>query len=145
MSFKEKFINSINILIHFKSFCQTSAESFIFWFLVAAFIITEPVLCATFSYGYNYNLQKLILIISTVLFVIQLIGVATLEWDRIINFERLMELGNRKAFSSKSDVTSRRKGISLSTNEESMTFVNMFKFFTHEGEYIFEFCCLAGV
>jgi len=102
----------------------------VFWMVVAALTVIEPILC---SYNIQLRYQQLVLLLSSVLFVIQLTGVATLEWDKILHYERLFKTTISRFRSTKTVMT-----------EESMTVVNMYKFFTAEGEYMFEFCCLAG-
>ena len=113
-----------------KGACQVVVETSLFWMVVAALTIVEPILC---SYGVQPLYQQMVLLISSVLYVIQLIGVATIEWDKILHYERLFQTSTSRFRSTKSVMT-----------EQSMTVVNMYKFFTAEGEYMFEFCCLAG-
>ena len=113
-----------------KGACQVVVETSLFWMVVAALTIVEPILC---SYNIESLYQQMVLLISSVLYVIQLIGVATLEWDKILHYERLFKTKTSRFRSTKSVMT-----------EQSMTVVNMYKFFTAEGEYMFEFCCLVG-
>ena len=113
-----------------KGACQVVVETSLFWMVVAALTIVEPILC---SYNVHSLYQQMVLLISSVFYVIQLIGVATIEWDKILHYERLFQTSTSRFRSTKSVMT-----------EQSMTVVNMYKFFTAEGEYMFEFCCLAG-
>lgn len=119
-------------MTHFKYFCQHCAGSFVFWSFVAILAITEPVLCAQHTKigSPNHLLQIIVLGVSSILFVIQLVGVATRQWDKIITIQAM------SSFSSKSSRL-------LSTTND-LSLVKLFVFFTAEGEYLLEFLCLAG-
>lgn len=112
-----------------KKFCQFCADSFIFWALVAALSIVEPILCTQYTHigSFNHRLQVIVLAASSMLYFIQLIGVATREWEKIVMIEALTSI---------SSLSVPKKG--------DFSFLKLFIFFTAEGEYILEFICLAG-
>jgi hypothetical protein len=115
----------LNLVGKAKRFCQMCAGSFWFWVAVALFTLVEPVLCSYKPEGQVFWAQVAVLAVSSVLYVIQIIGVATREWDKIVLIQ---------AMSSHSSMIVVQK----------FTFVKLLIFFTAEGEYILEFCCLLG-
>lgn len=117
-----------NPIFLFKRFCQYCAGSFFFWSLVALLTLTEPVLCARQPVGIVFTLQVLVLICSTALYVIQLVGVATREWDKIVLIEAMTSLNS----------------ISIPRQVMDISLLKLFIFFTAEGEYMMEFACLLG-
>lgn len=125
---RQKWFDRFNLLKKIKNFCQQCACSFYFWFAVAAFTFAEPVLCSYYPTSKIFMAQIAVLSVSTLLYFVQLIGVATREWDKIIMIEAMSSLST----------------MSISHNVRNFTAWKMFVFFTAEGEYIMEFCCLAG-
>ena len=117
--------NNVNITNSVKMLSQWITSSGYFWCLVAACAIVEPILCASYPEGSILLAQKIVLIVSSVLFVIQLVGVASTEWESILSMQTGIE----------SDVFTKK------VNE--MTLFKILVFFTAEGEYIWEFTCLA--
>lgn len=129
---------STDCLSSIKASCHLCVKSFVFWAVVGLLIVSEPILCSYFSYGLNYRLQIGVMALSSMLFVVQLVGVATVVSDAIRDIEQLM-LDRSRASS----------GLTLfngpSSRAEYQFFLNtLYKFFTSEGEYIFEFVCLLG-
>ena len=80
---------ALNLSSKLKYFCQRCTRSFSFWLLVALCTIAEPFLCTKRPVGTTLVAQVILLGVSTVLFFIQLIGVATREWDKIVMIEAL--------------------------------------------------------
>jgi hypothetical protein len=112
----------LGIFGKFKRFCQACTRSFLFWFAVAFFAVLEPFFCAQrIEIGLQYS-QAAILAISTVLYIIQLIGVATAEWEKILLIEAMANF----------------RTISISNTMKDFTILKLFVFFTAEGEYILE-------
>ena len=120
-----KYPANINITNSVKTLSQLITSSGYFWCLVAACAIVEPILCASYPEGSNLLAQKVVLIASSVLFVIQLVGVASTEWESILSTQTGI---NSEVFTKK-------------VNE--MTLFKILIFFAAEGEYIWEFTCLA--
>lgn len=117
----------LNIFGKLKRFCQYWTGTFFFWLAVALFTLLEPVLCSNRPVGIIKTAQIIVLGISSGLYVIQLVGVASREWDKIVMIQAL----------------------SMSTTSMIMPVTNftplkLFIFFSAEGEYILEFCCLFG-
>jgi len=100
--------------------------------------VSEPILCFYFSYGLNYKLQIGVLALSSILFAIQLVGVATVVSDAIRDIEKLVLDGSRA-----SSGLTLFEGASNKT-EYKLFLGTLYNFFTSEGEYIFEFVCLLG-
>mmetsp|Transcript_13341 Transcript_13341/g.18290 ORF Transcript_13341/g.18290 Transcript_13341/m.18290 type:complete len:806 (+) Transcript_13341:13-2430(+) len=120
----------INIPLHIKNICQWFTSHGFFWFIVAFCAIAEPILCSKRPEG-NYLLaQKIVLSISTVCFMIQLIGVASTEWESILSVE-----ANPGMILPYSELVIQKMN--------HMTLLKIFIFFTAEGEYILEFGCLS--
>ena len=117
----------LNLLGKSKKFCQKCTGSFSFWCLVGFLTLLEPVLCCNLPVGKIFTTQVIVLGISSLLYVIQLIGVASREWDKIVMIQAL------SAASS-----------SMILPVTNFTPLKLFIFFTAEGEYILEFCCLLG-
>jgi hypothetical protein len=112
----------------FARMCQYCTNSFVFWLAVGIFTLSEPLICA---YGYPsgslLQLQILNLAISTVLYIIQLFGVATIEWEKIHQMQMAMYDDHLVPV----------------TNMHDKKFLKLFIFFTTEGEYMFECACLV--
>ena len=130
---------STTCLSSIKSSCHYCVKSFAFWAVVGLLIVSEPILCFYFSYGLNYRLQVGVLALSSMLFVVQLVGVATVVSDAIRDIEQLLLQDGPRASS----------GLTMfngpSSRAEYQFFLDtLLKFFTSEGEYIFEFFCLLG-
>lgn len=126
ISFDQKvWYERLNIANKFKRFCQSCAGSFWFWLVVAAFTLAEPILCSYFPTGVVLIAQISVLGVSSVLYVIQLVGTASREWDKIVLIQ---------AISSASNLVT----------VQDFTPLKILIFFTAEGEYILEFCCLLG-
>jgi hypothetical protein len=115
----------LNLVHKCKRFCQKCAGSFLFWLTVALFTLMEPVLCSYMPRGNILLAQIAVLGVSSILYAIQLIGVATREWEKIVLIQ---------ALSSSATILKAHK----------FTPVKLLVFFTAEGEYILEFCCLLG-
>jgi len=109
-----------------KRICQTAVRSFWFWIAVAVCTLLEPILCSQPRTVGNVATQSLVLAISTILYIIQLVGVATTEWDRIKAVKALGQFGSVISF-SKPD-----------THRHQMMIVKLFAFFTTEGEFLVE-------
>lgn len=107
-----------------KRFCQACVRRARFWCLVAALALFEPVLCARAQTPFNLFLQYLALAVSTGLYFIQIVGVATTEWDKIQAIQALGGLGS--IFVRKGDTTNQ------------FTVVKLVTFFTAEGEFLLE-------
>ena len=105
-----------------KRFCQYAVRKFSFWMAVAAFALLEPVLCSQVQTTLNLVLQTIVLAISTFLYLIQIIGVATTEWDRIQAIQALGQFGS----------------IFVHQSQNQLTLVKLFVFFTAEGEFLVE-------
>ncbi len=117
----------LNLFGHFKRFCQACTRSFFFWVAVAFFAVLEPLFCAQrIHIGLKYS-QVGILAISTLLYVIQLIGVATAEWEKILLIEAMANF----------------RTISISNTMKDFTILKLFVFFTAEGEYVLEGSMIA--
>jgi hypothetical protein len=111
-----------------KRFCQWAVRKFRFWALVALFALLEPVLCSYRRRTVTIVLQVLVLAISTFLYFIQIIGVATTEWDRIQAIKALGSMGS----------------VFVPRNESQLTMMKVIKFFTAEGEFLVEGCMLLA-
>lgn len=125
---KQALYDRFNLLRKFKIFCQDCTCSFFFWLAVAFFTFVEPVLCGFYPTGEILLAQVAVLTVSSLLYVIQLVGVATREWDKIMVIEAMSSLST----------------MSISHNVKNFTALKMFIFFSAEGEYILEFWCLFG-
>ena len=119
------FAKNTNIPKSFTVLSQLLTSSGYFWCLVAACTLVEPILCSYFPEGSILLAQKIVLSISTVLFVIQLVGVAATEWETILSMQSGVD---SEVFAQKVN---------------QMTLFKILVFFTAEGEYIWEFTCLA--
>lgn len=109
-----------------KRIAQSAVRSFWFWMAVAGFTLLEPILCSQPTTPLNIAAQTVVLAISTVLYIFQLVGVATTEWDRIKAVKALGQFGSVISF-SKPD-----------THRHQIVFVKLFIFFTSEGEFLVE-------
>ena len=113
------------LLTHqFKSFSRYSTKTFTFWMLVACFALAEPLLCSRPPKGIIYYAQMAVLAVSSFLFIMQLVGVATREWDKIAKQEAI-------SMSYLGD-------ISLKKRMNESVAIKLFMFFTKEGEYVLE-------
>lgn len=117
----------LNLFGKLKRFCQYCTGTFFFWLLVAACTLIEPILCSNKPIRNIWWAQVYVLAISSGLYVIQLIGVASREWDKIVMIQAL-------------SATSTGMVIPVT----NFTPLKIFIFFSAEGEYILEFCCLFG-
>ena len=122
---QELWYERLNIVGKVKKLCQLCAGSFWFWTTVAVFTLVEPVLCSFNPRGHILLAQLGVLAISSLLYAVQLIGVATREWDKIILIRAMASSSSMLAV-------------------PDFTIVKLLIFFTAEGEYILEFCCLLG-
>eukprot|EP01031_Cornospumella_fuschlensis_P035179 gene35179-42610_t len=103
-------------------FCQHCVRNYWFWVLVALFAFLEPILCSRYPTGRIIRGQIAILTVSTVLYLIQLIGVATREWEKIIIIEAMSRLGT----------------VSIKNPLKDFTPLKLLVFFSAEGEYVLE-------
>lgn len=117
----------LNLLGKLKRFCQICTGTFLFWLMVAVFTLLEPLLCSNRPVGKVWIAQVIVLATSSLLYIIQLIGVASREWDKIIMIQALSASSN-----------------TMIMPVSNFTPFKLFIFFTAEGEYILEFCCLVG-
>jgi len=106
-----------------KRFCQYCVRRFSFWIAVGVFALVEPILCSQHQTTLNLFLQVIVLAISSFLYIIQLIGVASTEWDRI---QAVQALGGGVG------------SILILQGAQSLTIVKLFMFFTAEGEFLVE-------
>lgn len=103
-------------------FCQEAVANAYFWITVAIFTFIEPVLCGSYPTPAMLAVQFTVLSISTLLFLMQLVGVAANEWDKINAIEALVSF----------------KSLRLPRRAHSLSLVKLWIFFTAEGEYFFE-------
>jgi hypothetical protein len=122
----ETWYERLNLFGKLTRFCKFCTGTFWFWAAVAIFTLIEPVLCSNKPVGRIITAQIIVLGVSSALYVIQLIGVASREWEKIIMIQ---------ALSASSDSV-----VPLT----DFTPLKILIFFTAEGEYILEFCCLFG-
>jgi hypothetical protein len=122
----EVWVERLNLVNKFKRFCQLCTSRYEFWLAVGFFCLLEPILCSKWPVGWVLFFQVIVLAISTLLYVIQLIGVASREWDKIIMIEAMSSL----------------QSLAIPKNVMDFTLLKLFIFFTAEGEYILEFGCL---
>lgn len=114
----------LNIIHKIKKACQFCTCNFWFWLTVAFFAISEPFICAFYPSGIVWKIQLFVLCASSFLYVIQLIGVATKEWERITKLQ--MAIGQGKL------------------NLKDMPIAKLCIFLASEGEYTLEGACLIG-
>lgn len=103
-------------------FCQEAVANAYFWIAVAMFTFIEPVLCGSYPTPAMLAVQFAVLSVSTLLFFMQLVGVAANEWDKINAIEALVSF----------------KSLRLPRRAHSLSLVKLWIFFTAEGEYFFE-------
>lgn len=115
----------LNLVNKFKRMCQWCTGNFSFWVAVGAFSSVEPILCSYRPVGIIFLAQLAVLTASSILYVIQLVGCASREWDKIVMIQAMS--------SSRTIIT-----------VQDFTPFKVFIFFSAEGEYILEFCCLLG-
>jgi hypothetical protein len=120
-------IAKYNPIDHFQDFCEDRLESVWFWGLIFVTTIVEPYLCSYRPEGKYLRMQLLLMAVASVLFVIQLIGSASKEWDQIM----LEEFAADKA----PDI--------LPSQLKQLSVTKIMLFFTSEGEFMMEFFCLA--
>jgi hypothetical protein len=87
---------------------------------VFCFALLEPILCAYYPTQFWITLQAIVLAISSFLYIIQIVGVATTEWDKILMIESMAQIG------------------AIRINGMNFTLLKLFKFFTAEGEFLLE-------
>lgn len=76
----ETWYERLNLFGKLKRFCQYCTGTFIFWLAVGITTLAEPVLCSRKPDPQVIFMQVILLGISSALYVIQLIGVASREW-----------------------------------------------------------------
>lgn len=113
---------SISWFIRIKDLCQYCVRQFFFWFLVAIFTLVEPLLCARKNTRDLITAQAIVLAVSSLLYCVQLIGVATREWEKIMMIEAMANF----------------KTINIQISFKDLSMLKLFVFFTAEGEYILE-------
>lgn len=101
--------------------CQRIVKHFTFWCLIAALLAAEPLLAVYQPVGIVLRIQFGVLLLSSVLYIIQLVGMAANEWEKISALEA-MSSKTRNVIMARSHLTLRKLWI----------------FFTAEGEYMFE-------
>lgn len=101
-------------------------HSLLFWTTIALFILSEPVLCTYEPVGIVYLVQILVLIVSLLLYIVQIIGEVSSKWHKIV----LVDAN----FLDKVSFTSRLKG----RNESATVMLKCIMFLSSEGEYILE-------
>lgn len=79
-------------------------------------------MCAYYPSTFLHYLQFAVLGLSTILFFMQLVGVAANEWAKISAIEALASF----------------KGLSIRRKASNLTWLKLWIFFTAEGEYFFE-------
>ena len=117
----------LNLMNKFKKFCQWCTGKFEFWCLVGLCTLLEPILCSKWPVGRILYAQVACLAASTVLYIIQLIGVASREWEKIIMIEAMSSL----------------QSLAIPKHMMDLSLLKIFIFFAAEGEYILEFFCLT--
>jgi hypothetical protein len=105
-----------------KRFCQYSVRKFWFWIAVASLTLLEPVLCSRPVSLVNLVAQVVVLAMSTLLYLVQIVGVATTEWDKIQAVQALGQFGS----------------VLMTKSESHLTLVKLLVFFTAEGEFLVE-------
>lgn len=105
--------------------CQRCTDNFYFWVTVALCALFEPIICSKYPTPIVLMIQLIILSLSTVLYAIQLIGVASKEWEKI--HEMQLSLG---------------ANLMPIIKIKDMKFLKMVIFLVNEEEYLFEFMCL---
>ncbi len=105
--------------------CQRCTNSFTFWLIVGLVTLFEPVLCSRYPSGIIWLMQLCLLILSSFLYLIQLVGVASKEWEKISEIQQQMRGQARTVIELK-----------------NQSIVKLFLFFTAEVEHMFEFACL---
>jgi len=117
-----KLSERLNLFHQFKLFSQRCTSSFAFWSLVAVCAAAEPICCSYYPTVLNLFVQAVILAMSTFLYLVQLTGVASTEWEKIIVIEAL------SGFES----------VNINKAVKDFTPLKLLVFFTAEGEYILE-------
>lgn len=122
-----------NPIDYLQDFCEARLESPWFWALIFFNTLVEPVLCSYRPNGIYFKLQLLVLMIGSVLFVIQLIGSASKEWDQIMMEE----------FVTSENFTLEKAPDILTRQLKQLSVTKIILFFTSEGEFMLDFGCLA--
>lgn len=102
----------------------------LFWFVVAACAIVEPIICSFYPTGNILIAQVVVLSAGSLLFAIQLIGLTSTEWEKILATE-----GDLPSSYPHSKTIFRRMN--------HMPLLQLLIFFTSEGEMMLEFSCLV--
>lgn len=132
-SFADSGSESGKTTVHFRNFekmtrfCQMCTRRYSFWVAVAVFACLEPILCSTYPTIRIRVVQTFVLAVSTILYMIQLIGVATREWEKIVVIEAMARLGT----------------ISIKNPLKDFTALKLLVFFAAEGEYVLEGIMIA--
>jgi len=108
--------------------CQKCTDNFWFWLFVALTTLFEPILCSRYPDGLVWDIQVILLAVSSLLYFIQLIGVASKEWEKIHELQLQMQLMNNE-----------ETVIEL----KSQPLMKLFLFLMAEEEYVFEAACLV--
>lgn len=112
-----------------KRTCQYLIRKVWFWIAVAFFALIEPILCAHERTELFISLQYIALAISSALYIVQIVGVATTEWDKIQAVKALGTFGS----------------VFVPKTQSQLTIIKLLKFFTAEGEFMVEgLMLLAG-
>lgn len=106
------------------TFCQRCTDNFCFWALVALVALFEPVLCSQYPTTALLRFQMAVIACSTLLYFIQVIGVATKEWEFVQEMQ--MSLDSFPVVSM-----------------QGMKLLKLFLFLMNEEEYLFEGICIA--
>lgn len=110
----------------FAKACQVCTDNFYFWIVVALFALFEPLLCSKYPTPVLLSIQYAVLAVSTMLYVIQLIGVASREWEAIQDMQMGLE----------------EHDFSLAPSNGAKV-LKLFIFLMNEEEYFFEMMCLT--
>jgi hypothetical protein len=90
-------LGHLNIFDHVKRICQFCVGHVLFWLLVGALTVIEPLLCSQYPEGRVFRAQVLVLFLSTLCYGVQLVGTATKEWDKIVMIQTLSNVANSSA------------------------------------------------
>jgi hypothetical protein len=110
----------------FAKACQACTDNFYFWIIVALFALFEPLLCSKYPTPVLLSVQYAVLAVSTMLYVIQLIGVASREWEAIQDMQMGLEEHDFSIVPS-----------------NGAKVLKLFIFLMNEEEYFFEMMCLT--
>lgn len=115
-------MSSNSAAVRFKRFCQSCTRNYYFWVSVGLFALLEPILCSRYPTPPLLTGQAFVLAVSTVLYIIQLIGVATREWEKIVIIKAMSNFHT----------------ISITNTMQDFTVLKLLIFFGAEGEYVLE-------